>query len=458
MSRIKLSEHFNYKKLFKFVLPSVIMMVFVSVYGIVDGFFVSNFVGEVQFAALNLIFPLIMILGSVGFMLGTGGNAVVSKVLGEGDNKKANRIFSMLVYSTVIIGAVLAIIGVLVARPVARLFAASETGMNAAQKAELVEYCVMYSRTILAVLPAFMLQNAFQGFFITAEKPRLGLAVTVIAGCGNIVFDALFVVVLKWGLFGAAVATALNQVIGGIIPILYFSRKNDSLLRLGKTNFQPKILAKVCYNGLSELMTNISLSVVAIVYNAQLMKLVGINGVSAYGVMQYIGFIFVAVYLGYSVGSAPIIGYHYGAQNHFELKSIYKKSLNILTVLGVAMSVVAFAFAKPLSAIFVRNDPVLLELTTNGMRIYAWSFLVCGINIFASAFFTALGNGTVSLILSFLRLFLLQIVCVLVLPLILGLNGVWGALIASEVLALFLSFYFLLRMGKVYHYRGKLED
>ena len=432
------------------------MMVFVSVYGIVDGFFVSNFVGEIEFAALNLIFPFIMILGAIGFMLGTGGNAVVSKALGEGKEKKANRIFSMLVYFTVIIGVLLAVLGISFARPVAKLFAASEKDMSIEEKAILIENCVLYARTIFLALPTFMLQNAFQGFFITAEKPRLGLAVTMIAGCGNILFDALFVVAFEWGLRGAALATALNQMIGGLIPIFYFARKNDSLLRLSKTKFQPKILAKVCYNGASELITNVSLSVVAIVYNAQLMRFVGINGVSAYGVMQYIGFIFVAVYLGYAVGSAPIIGFHYGAQNHSELKNIYQKSLRILLALGVCMVVIAIVFAKILSSIFIKDDPELLLLATQGMRFYAWSFLVVGVNIFSSSFFTALGNGTVSLILSFMRLFVLQIVCVLVLPVFFHLKGVWGSLIASEWLALFISAYFFIRMGNTYHYRGKL--
>ena len=443
MSRIKLSEHFNYGKLIRFVLPSIIMMVFVSVYGIVDGFFVSNFVGEIPFAALNLIFPFIMILGSVGFMLGTGGNAVVSKALGEGNTEKANRIFSMLVYTAVTVGVVLSVLGISFARPVAELFAKNEKTMTETQKAELIEYCVLYARTILAVLPAFMLQNAFQGFFVTAEKPRLGLYVTIMAGCGNILFDALFVAVFQWGLFGAAFATALNQLIGGIIPVFYFARKNDSLLRLGKTKFDGRVLGKVCINGLSELMTNISLSIVSIVYNAQLMSLVGFLGVSAYGVIQYIGFIFIAVFLGYSVGSAPIIGYHYGAQNHAELKNILRKSLTIVCTLGIAMTAVGIVFARPLSGIFVHTDKELWDMTAHGMRINSISFLTCGINIFASAFFTALGSGGISLLISFTRTFVLQMIAVILLPVFWGLNGVWSALIVSESVTLFLSVFLL---------------
>ena len=452
MTRIKLSDHFNYKKLFRFVLPSVIMMVFVSVYGIVDGFFVSRFVGETQFASLNLIFPFIMILGAVGFMLGTGGNAVVSKALGEGDTEKANRIFSMLVYTTVVIGVVLAVLGIALARPMATLFTRSEKDMSPSEKAIVIEYCVEYARVIFTMLPAFMLQNAFQGFFVTAEKARLGLYVTIIAGVGNIIFDALFVAVFKWGLVGAGLATALNQFIGGMLPLLYFSRKNDSLLKLGKTRFDGKVLLAVCINGLSELFTNISLSLITILYNMQLMKLKGIAGVSAYGVMQYIGFIFIAVYLGYAIGSAPIIGYHYGAQNTDELKNIFKKSLKINAVLGVSMTAVAVFLARPLSMIFVGYDKALLALTTAGMRLYAVGFLTAGINIFASAFFTALSNGGISLLISFARTFVLQALAVLILPIVLGLNGVWLSFGVSEIVTLVLTVLLFIWQKDKYHY------
>ncbi len=452
MERIKLSEHFNYGKLFRFVLPSVVMMLFVSVYGIVDGFFVANYVGKTEFAALNLIFPLIMILGSVGFMLGTGGNAVVAKALGEGDNNRANRIFSMLVYTTVVIGVALSVIGILIARPVAELLANAEKDMSEAEKLVLIEHCVTYARTILAVLPAFMLQNAFQGFFVTAEKPRLGLIVTIVAGCGNMLFDALFIVVFNWGLFGAAAATALNQVVGGIIPLLYFGRKNDSLLRLGKTKFDAKLLGRVCFNGLSELMTNISLSAVGMIYNVQLMGLKSIAGVSAYGVLQYIGFIFVAVFLGYAVGCAPIIGFHYGAQNDAELKNVYKKSLIITGVASIVMTLIGFVFAEPLSAIFVRSDPELLALTTHGMKLNAFAFLACGFNIFGSAFFTALGNGGISLVISFSRTFVCQVIAVLVLPIFMGLDGVWWAFAIAEGVTLLFTVTLWILQRKRYRY------
>lgn len=452
MGRIKLSEHFTYGRLFRFVLPSIIMMVFISVYGIVDGFFVSNFAGGTPFAALNLIFPLIMILGSVGFMLGTGGNAVVSKALGEGDGERANRIFSMLVYVTVVFGVALSVLGIVFVRPIAKFFAVNEKDLSAAERAQLIEYCVVYARIILSVLPAFMLQNAFQGFFVTAEKPRLGLYVTVAAGMLNVVLDALFVAVFKWGLVGAAAATATSQVAGGVIPLFYFFRKNDSLLRLGKTSFDGRVLAKVCINGMSELMTNISLSVVTILYNAQLMKFIGIQGVSAYGIMQYIGFIFIAVFIGYSVGSAPIIGYHYGAQNDSELKNIFKKSVTLMITLGVVMCALAFVFAELLSTIFVKGDAELLAITTHGMRVYSFCFLTVGLNIFASAFFTALSNGGVSLLISFARTLVLQIIAVLVLPIFFKLNGIWASVVVSEGVAVLLTWAMFLLERRRYRY------
>ncbi len=450
--RIHLSEHFSYRKLIRFVFPSVMMMVFVSIYGIVDGIFVSNFVGQIPFAALNLIFPLIMILGAFGFMLGAGGNAVVSKRLGEGDKTGANSLFSMLIYTTVTLGVILSIIGILVARPVAELFAQNEKNMNEAQKAELVENCVLYARTILSVMPAFMLQNAFQGFFVTAEKPRLGLYVTVAAGCSNILLDALFVAVFQWGLLGAAVATAMSQVVGGILPIGYFARKNDSLLKLGRAKMEWKTLGHVCINGSSELVTNISLSLVTMLYNAQLMRLEGILGVSAYGIMQYIGFIFVAVFLGYAVGSAPIIGYHYGAKNQGELKNVFKKSLILTGILGGLMTIIGIALARPFSWVFANKDGALLDLTIHGLRIYSICYLACGFNIFASAFFTALGNGGVSLLISFVRTFVCQVAAVLLLPMAWGTDGVWAAFAVAEGITLVLTAIMFIICRKRYRY------
>ena len=452
MERIHLSDHFHYRKLLRFVAPSIVMMVFISIYSIVDGFFVSNFVGDIQFSALNLIYPLISIFAAVGFMLGTGGTAVVSKKLGEGQKEEANRIFSMLVYATLIIGVLLMVIGLIILRPVAEWFASAEKKLTDQERKELIDYCVTYGRILLISLPMFMIQNTFQSFFVTAEKARLGLYVTIGAGLGNILFDALFVVVFDLGLVGAAYATAINQCVGGLIPFFYFARKNDSLLRLCKTNFRGKIFGEICTNGLSELISNISLSVISILYNAQLMKYLGIDGVSAYGIMMYLGFIFIAVFLGYSLGSAPIIGYHYGANNKRELKNVFKKSVMLICAFAVLMTAGSILFSGPLSGIFVRKGTSLWSTTSKGFKIYALSFLICGLNIFASSFFTALSNGALSFILSLFRTFICQAVAVMVLPMIWGVNGIWAASVVAEIISLALSTFLIFKNKKRYGY------
>ncbi|MBQ7335567.1 MAG: MATE family efflux transporter [Clostridia bacterium] len=317
---IQLSDHFTYKKLMRFTLPSIVMMIFSSIYGVVDGFFVSNFAGKTPFAAVNFIMPFLMILGAVGFMFGTGGSALIAKLLGEGKKEKANRLFSLFVYVSAILGIVIAIIGILVIRPIASLLGAEE---------EMLENCVLYGRIILVALPLFMLQMEFQSFFITAEKPQLGLWATVISGVTNMVLDALLIAVFELGIAGAAVATAISQAVGGILPLVYFlSPKNNSLLHLTKTEFDGKALFKACTNGSSELMSNVSMSLVGMLYNFQLMKYTGEDGIAAYGVLMYVSMIFMAVFIGYSIGTAPVIGYHYGAENHAELKSLLKKAIS----------------------------------------------------------------------------------------------------------------------------------
>lgn len=443
--QIQLSDHFSYKKLLRFTIPSMVMMVFTSIYGVVDGIFVSNFTGKTQFAAVNIIFPFLMLFSAVGFMIGTGGSALVSKTLGEGERERANRLFSMLIYVTIIFGAILSAIGMIFMRPVARLLGA---------EGEMLEYCVLYGRIIMPALSFFMLQNGFQSFLITAEKPKLGLTVTVAAGCTNILLDALLVVVFKWGLVGAAIATALSQVVGGLIPLVYFVLPNKSLLRLTSSRFEGRgrALLKTCTNGSSELMTNISLSLVNMLYNLQLMRFAGEDGVAAYGVIMYVNFIFISIFIGYSIGSAPIVGYHYGAQNHGELKNMYGKSLKLMAAFSVVLTLLAEVLALPLSGIFVSYDADLMEMTVHAFRIYSLSFLMTGINIFGSSFFTALNNGLVSAAISFMRTLVFQMAAVLLLPLIFALDGVWMAIVAAELLSLALTLYFFIRMRTRYHY------
>lgn len=440
---IQLSDHFNYGRLLRFTLPSIVMMIFSSIYSVVDGFFVSNFVGITPFAAINLIMPFTQILGCFGFMFGAGGSALVSATLGANDREKANRIFSVLTYITVGVGTVLAVLGIVFIRPIAIAMGADQ---------DLLPYCVRYGRILLAALPAFMAQNLFQSFLVTAEKPTMGLAITVGAGVTNIVLDALFIIVFKWGLVGAAVATIIAQCVGGIVPLVYFSRENDSLLRLGVFRWDGKALLDSCTNGLSELVSNISMSVVAILYNYQLMKFAGEDGVAAYGAVMYVGFIFVAVFLGYSIGVAPVIGFHYGAQNQQELKGLFRKSNVLIVSAGIVLAALAYGLARPLARLFVGQKPVLLEMTVTAFHFYAISVLFSGASIFGSAFFTALGNGVVSAAISFLRTLVCQVASVLLLPIWFKLDGVWYSLFVAEFLAMLVTLSFYAAQRKRYGY------
>lgn len=443
--RIQLSDHFSYGKLIKFTLPSIAMMIFTSIYGIVDGFFVSNFAGKTPFAAVNLIMPVLMILGTVGFMFGTGGTAIVAKTYGEGDREKANSYFSLFVYLAFGLGVLLAVVGILFTRPIASFLGA--TG-------ELLENCVVYARIILLALPCYVLQVMFQSFFVAAEKPNLGLTVTISSGVTNMVLDAVLVILLpqQHKLAGAAVATAMSQVVGGVVPLFYFFRKNDSILRLGKTRYDGRAVMKACVNGSSEFMSNISMSLVGMLYNGQLMKYAGENGVAAYGVMMYVSMIFSAAFVGYSIGTAPIIGYHDGARNYTELHGLLRKSLTMIGIFGVGMVVSGELLATPLSKLFVGYDKELMDMTVSGFRIFALSFAFMGFAIFASGFFTALNDGVTSAIISFLRTLVFQCAAVIILPMLWGIDGVWISIIVAEVMAVVLSAIFLVAKRKKYHY------
>lgn len=441
--KIKLSSHFSYGKILKLVTPSIAMMVFVSIYGVIDGLFVSNFVGKTPFAAVNLIMPFLMVLGALGFMIGTGGSAIVSQTLGEGDKDKANRYFSFLVYVTFILGVVLAVLGEIFLPDIARFLRADES---------MMPYCVSYGRIIISALPFFMLQNVFQSFFTTAEKPALGFIVTVIAGFTNIIFDAVFVAGFSLGVEGAAVATFMSQTVGALIPIVYFSRKNNSLLRIGKTKCEFKMFLKTCANGSSEFVTNISVSVVSMIYNSRLMDMAGENGVSAYGVIMYVNFIFIAVLSGYAIGIAPVIGYNYGSRNNDELKNVFKKSLFFMAVFGAGLTLLAVGFSHPLAKLFVGYDESLFIMTKNALRIYSIGFIIMGFSIFGSAFFTALGNGIISALISFLRTFIFQIAAVIILPMILDLTGIWLSVPVSELFAFLITIFFFAKMRKKYGY------
>ena len=443
MMNIQLSDHFTYKKLMRFTLPSIAMMIFTSIYGVVDGFFVSNFVNETAFASVNFIFPFLMVLGAVGFMLGSGGCALIARTFGEGKPEKARSLFSMVVYISIGVSVTLAALAFIFIRPIAEWLGA---------EGEMLEYCVLYARINLVALPALLLQYEFQSFFVTAEKPQLGLYVTIAAGVTNMVLDALLVGVLPLGLAGAAIATAMSQVIGGLVPLLYFARPNSSLLRLTKPVFDGRALIRVCTNGSSEFLSNISMSVVGMLYNAQLMKYAQQNGVAAYGVLMYVNFVFISYFIGYSIGTAPIVSYHYGAGNYKELKSLMKKSLVIVGVVSVIMLLLGEGLARPLSSIFVGYNAELFNMTLRGFFIYSFSFLFAGLAIFASSFFTALNNGFLSALISFLRTALFQVVAVLVLPLFFELDGIWLSVVVAEAAATLVAVIVLLANRKRYKY------
>lgn len=446
--RIGLSEHFTYKKLLKFVAPSIIMMTFLSVYSVVDGLFVSNFVGSDAVAAINYIFPVFMVFGSIGFMLGAGGSALVSKTLGEGDKEKANEYFSMLVYVTAGIGVVIALAGQFAVPEIAKLFGAEGV---------IYDYCVLYGRVLLSAQPFFILQNIFQSFFVTAEKPRLGLIVTAVAGGINIILDAVFVAGFKWGLAGAAAATVAGQVFGGVFPLVYFLRRNNSLLKLGKTRIHFKELLKSCTNGSSEFLSNVSSAVVIILYNYQVSKLVGDDGVAAYGAIGYVMMIFFSIFMGYAVGCAPLIAFNFGAKNNEELRNLFKKSLIIMAFSGLLMTGLSEALASPIIMLF-GFDGELFEMTLRGFRIYSVAFMITGFSVFGSSLFTALNNGLVSAVISFLRTLVFQIAAVMVCPIFMGLDGVWSATCFAEILALAVTVTCIFVCRKKYYYFGKLPQ
>lgn len=442
---IQLSDHFTYSKLLRFTVPSITMMIFTSIYGVVDGFFVSNFAGKLSFAAINLIMPFLMIVSTVGFMFGAGGTALVARTFGEGDHERANSIFSLLTYISFGLGLLFALLGIIFVRPISILLGAEGV---------LIENCVVYGRIILTALPFFILQMMFQSFFVAAEKPQMGLVVTVASGMTNIVLDAVLVTLLpqEYKLIGAAIATAMSQVVGGGIPLFYFFRRNSSLLRLGRAHFDGKAILKACTNGSSEFMNNVSMSVVSMLYNFQLLKYAGENGVAAYGVLMYVSMIFSSTFMGYAMGTAPVVSYHYGAKNDGELKSLLRKSVLMIGVFGVCMVIAGELLAYPLSKLYVGYDAELMDLTVRGFRYFSVSFLFMGFAMYGSGFFTALNDGLTSALISFIRTLVFQIAAVMLLPLIWGIDGVWVSLIVAEFMSMMLSAVFVAAKRNQYHY------
>lgn len=441
--RIQLSDHFGFSRLIRFTIPSILMMIFTSIYGVVDGFFVSNFVGKTPFAAVNFIMPFLMVVGAMGFMFGTGGSALIAKTMGEGKREKAQDIFSLLICATAVSGMVIAVISSLFLRHIAVFLGA---------EGEMLENCVLYGRIILVALPFLMLQYAFSSLSVTAERPKLGLIVTIISGVLNMVGDALFMGVFKWGIAGAAMASAMGQIVGGTVPLVYFLRKNSSSLQIRKPKWNGRALLRACTNGVSELMSNISMSIVGMLYNAQLMRYAGEDGVAAYGTIMYVDFIFLAIFIGYATGVAPVVSYHYGAGNKKELNNLLKRSSVLIAAASLAMLLSSELLARPLASIFVGYDAELLDMTAHAYSIYAISFLFCGFSIFGSAFFTALGDGFTSAVIAFLRTLVFESASVIILPMIFGLNGIWSAIIVAECMSVTVSVIFLVAKRRQYQY------
>ena len=440
---IQLSDNFNYKRLLKFTFPTIIMLVIISIYGAVDGYFVSNFVGKTAFTAGNFIMPFLLILGCVGFLFGTGGGALIAKTMGEGKKEEANEQFSLLIVTSAGCGIILAVLGI-----VTMPWIASAMGADG----QLLTDSILYGCVVIIAIPAYILQCEFQCLFATAEKPKLGLYVAIMAGITNIVLDALFITVFKWGLVGAALATAIGQYVGGIIPLLYFSRQNNSLLKFKKPKFDCDVLKKTVANGSSELMTNVSTSVVSMLYNAQLLKYAGEDGVASYGVLLYVALLFQAVFIGYSVGTAPIISYHYGAKNYDELKNLRKRSLIVIICFAVFMFIIGEFLSKPIAFIFVGYDNNLMEMTLRAFMIYSFSFLFSGFGVFGSSFFTALNDGLTSALIAFMRILVFQVVSVLIFPIFWGVNGIWFSIVGAEILATIMTAFFIIKKQKKYHY------
>lgn len=442
--QIQLSDHFSYGKLIRFTLPSITMMIFTSIYGTVDGFFISNFVGKTAFASVNLIIPYLQILGGVGAMLGVGGSALVAKTLGEGDIPKARRYFTMMMYLMLFTSIFFTAAGIAVLRPMAYIFGATDA---------MIGDVMTYGTICLIFNTALQAQYTFQSYLIVAEKPKLALGVVVAAGITNMVLDFLFMAVFGMGIAGAALATGLSQCVAGVIPFVWFlSRKNTSALRFTRTKFEVKPMLQACANGASEMMSSVSASITGILYNLQLMKYAGEDGVAAYGVVMYAAFIFLGVFNGYSQGSSPIMGYHYGAQNHREMKNLLKKSMVILTSAAVVLTAVAVLLARPICSIFVSYDADLLDMTTRAFIICAIPFLFMWFNMYTSSFFTALNDGAVSAAISFMRALVLPVICIILMPMLWELDGVWYSLVGSELLGVIVSICFMVGKRKKYHY------
>ncbi len=451
---ISLSDHFNFRRIFNFVISPMLMMIFISMYGIVDGYFISNYTSLDAYAGVNLIMPIIMVVGGLGFMFGTGGSALSSKLLGEGNKSKANKVFTMMLLIDIIVGVSISIVGFLLIKPIANAMGRITDGSTQG----MVEQAIKYGRILSLGQVFFMIQNLFHSYFVVDEKPKLGFLYTLLAGFTNIILDFLFIKIFKWGVVGAAVATISGYIVGSVFPLIHFIKNKNGNINLEKTKIEFKVIKQSCFNGSSEFVNNISSSIVGLVFNIQLLKYYGQDGISAYGTLMYVSFIFVAIFIGYSIGMAPIIGFNYGAQNKKELRNVLLRSIVIISFFAVVMLVLGELLGPQFSKLYIKNDEELLNLTIFAFRIFSIHFLFCGFTIFLSSFFTALNNGLISAVISFMRTIVFQITFVIVIPLIFGKEGIWWSIIICEFLALVLAFIFLFVYNKKYGYFKSIKE
>ena len=435
MKEIKLSDHFSCAKLLLFAIPTIGMIMISITYDVVDGYFVSNYIGKTAFSAVNIIYPFQLLLSMVGYMFGSGGSALIAAELGDGNQQNARLYFTAIIKAAAAIGVVLAVAGVLLLRPVAVMIGATP---------EILEYGLPYGRTLFLFLPIMILGYTFQSILITAEKPKLGLYISLGNLFSNALLDWLFVAVFKWGMVGAAVATGIGACLNGLVPLIYFARPNSSPLHFCKGRVQVKPLLKACGNGSSEMVNDMSTSLIFVLYNYQLLRMLGEDGVAAYGVTVFVEGIFAAVFYGLAMQATSIVGYHFGAKNYPELKSLLKNGIILNFISGILMFVLAQVSAPLISRIYVGYDETVYRLSVHAMRMYAFAFLLQGFNEYASAYFTGLNNGLVSGILAFTRTFLIQTVMILVLPLLLGTDGLWLAQAATEVFAAVIAIVFFI--------------
>ncbi len=441
----KLDDHFTVKKLILISLPAIMQMIFISIYSIVDGFFISNFCGKTAFAGCNIIWPYTMILSAFGFMVGTGGTALVAKTLGEGKKELASKIFTMMFYFVLCLGLITSTISFIFTKQIVMLL-----GHEA--DSETLKYSVKYGRILISFNFIFILQSFFHNFFIVAERPKLGFIATLFSGITNMILDFLFVGVFKMGVEGAALATGIAYIVGTGFSLLYFIFNKSTNIHLCKTKIDFSYIRKACFNGSSELVSNISMSLVSILFNLQLLHYLGDDGVASYGIIMYVSFIFIAIFIGFNISTAPIIGYNYGAKNTIELKNVSRKCLLITSIFGIVMMILTFSLSYPLAYIFAHNEEELLKLSVHALRIYSFMFLFSGITYFASSFFTALNNGLVSALISGFRTIICQIGCILILPLIFKEEGIWYSIVLSEVLSIAFASIFLIKLKKKYDY------